>query len=103
MLLNNKGIIRNKLKIKAAINNAKIFKKIQKEYGSFSNYIWSFTSNKVIYATGKTKSELSDNISKDLNKRGMKFVGTIVIYSYLQAIGIINSHDKDCFLYMEEK
>lgn len=103
MLLNNKGIIRNKLKIIAAINNAKIFKKIQKEYGSFSNYIWSFTSNKVIYETGKTKSELSDNISKDLNKKGMKFVGTIVIYSYLQAIGIINSHDKDCFLYMEEK
>ena len=103
MLLNNKGIIRNKLKIIAAINNAKIFKKIQKEYGSFSNYIWSFTSNKVIYEIGKTKSELSDNISKDLNKRGMKFVGTIVIYSYLQAIGIINSHDKDCFLYMEEK
>lgn len=103
MLLNNKGIIRNKLKIIAAINNAKIFKKIQKEYGSFSNYIWSFTSNKVIYEVGKTKSELSDNISKDLNKRGMKFVGTIVIYSYLQAIGIINSHDKDCFLYMEEK
>ena len=102
-LLNNKGIIRNKLKIIAAINNAKIFKKIQKEYGSFSNYIWSFTSNKVIYETGKTKSELSDNISKDLNKRGMKFVGTIVIYSYLQAIGIINSHDKDCFLYMEEE
>ena len=103
MLLNNKGIIRNKLKIIAAINNAKIFKKIQKEYGSFSNYIWSFTSNKVIYEIGKTKSELSDNISKDLNKRGMKFVGTIVIYSYLQAIGIINSHDKDCFLYIEEK
>ena len=72
MLLNNKGIIRNKLKIIAAINNAKIFKKIQKEYGSFSNYIWSFTSNKVIYEIGKTKSELSDNISKDLNKDEIK-------------------------------
>lgn len=81
----------------------KYFKEIQKEYGSFSNYIWSFTGNKVIYETGKTKSELSDNISKDLNKRGMKFVGTIVIYSYLQAIGIINSHDKNCFLYKEEQ
>ena len=102
-LIKNKDIVRNKLKIKASINNSKIFKEIQKEYGSFSNYIWSFTSNKVIYEIGKTKSELSDNISKDLNKRGMKFVGTIVIYSYLQAIGIINSHDKDCFLYMEEK
>lgn len=81
----------------------KYLRKYKKEYGSFSNYIWSFTSNKVIYEIGKTKSELSDNISKDLNKRGMKFVGTIVIYSYFQAIGIINSHDKDCFLYMEEK
>ena len=102
-LLKNEKIIRNKLKINATINNSKIFKEIQKEYGSFSNYIWSFTSNKVIYETGKTKSELSDKISKDLNKKGMNFVGTIVIYSYLQAIGIINSHDKDCFLYKEEQ
>lgn len=102
-LLNDKGIIRNRLKIKASINNAKIFKKIQKEYGSFSNYIWSFTGNKVIFETGKTKSKLSDKISIDLNKRGMKFVGTIIIYSYLQAIGVINSHEKDCFLHREGK
>lgn len=102
-LLNDKGIIRNKLKIKAIINNAKIFKKIRKEYKSFSNYIWSFTSNKVIYETCKTKSELSDKISKDLNKRGMKFVGTIIIYSYLQAIGVINSHEKNCFLCENKK
>lgn len=102
-LLNDKGIIRNKLKIKAIINNAKIFKEIRKEYKSFSNYIWSFTSNKVIYETGKTKSELSDKISKDLNKRGMKFVGTIIIYSYLQAIGVINSHEKNCFLCEKKK
>lgn len=98
-LLNNKNIIRNKLKIKAAINNSKIFIDIQKEYKSFSNYIWSFTKNNIIYENDKVSSELSDKISNDLKKRGMKFVGTVIIYSYLQAIGIINSHDENCFLY----
>ena len=98
-LLKNENIIRNKLKINAAINNSKIFKEIQNEYKTFSNYIWSFTSNKVIYEIGKTSSELSDIISKDLQKRGMRFVGTTIIYSYLQAIGVIYSHDKECFLY----
>ncbi|MGM9877377.1 MAG: DNA-3-methyladenine glycosylase I [Bacilli bacterium] len=96
-LLLNKCIIRNKLKIKASINNSKIFKNIQKEYSSFSNYIWSFTNNTIIYEYNKTSSELSDKISNDLKRRGMSFVGTTIIYSYLQAIGIINSHDKDCF------
>ena len=99
LLLQNKGIIRNKLKIKASINNALIFKKIINEYGSFYNYLEKFTNNKVIYETGKIKSELSDFISKDLRKKGMKFVGSTIIYSYLQAVGIINSHDKDCFKY----
>lgn len=98
-LKENKGIIRNKLKIKASINNAKIFKKIEKEYGSFSKYIWSFTNNQIIYETNKTSSKLSDQISKDLKKRGMTFVGTTIIYAYLQAIGIINSHDENCFKY----
>lgn len=98
-LKENKGIIRNKLKIKASINNAKIFKKIEKEYGSFSKYIWSFTNNKIIYEIGKTSSDLSDKISKDLKKRGMTFVGTTIIYAYLQAIGIVNSHDENCFKY----
>ena len=98
-LLKNENIIRNKLKINAAINNSKIFKEIQNEYKTFSNYIWSFTNNKVIYEIGKTSSALSDIISKDLQKRGMKFVGTTIIYSYLQAIGVIYSHDKECFLY----
>ena len=98
-LLNNKNIIRNKLKINASINNSKIFKEIQKEYGSFSNYIWKFTNNKVIYEVGVTSSKLSDTISEDLKRRGMKFVGTTIIYSYLQAVGIINSHDKGCSLY----
>lgn len=98
-LLNNPNIIRNRLKIKASINNAKIFIEIQKEYKSFSNYIWSFTGNKVIKNIDdnlKTSSELSDRVSKDLQKRGMKFVGTTIIYSYLQAVGVINDHELDC-------
>lgn len=101
-LLQNKGIIRNKLKINAAINNAKKFMEIQKEFKSFSNYIWSFTNNQIIKNTDdnfKTSSELSDTISKDLIKRGMKFVGTTIIYSYLQAIGIINDHELNCICY----
>ena len=96
-LQKNEGIIRNKLKIKATINNSKIFKEIQKEYGSFDKYIWSFTNNKTIYEFDKVSSELSDLISRDLKKRGMTFVGTIIIYSYLQAVGIINSHEIQCF------
>ncbi len=98
-LLKNKNIIRNKLKIRASINNAKIFIKIQKEYTTFSNYIWHFTNNKVIYERDKTKSILSDEVSEDLKSRGMKFVGSTIIYSYLQAIGVINSHDEGCFKY----
>ena len=98
-LLANKKIIRNKLKIKASINNSKIFKNIKKEYGSFYNYLKKFTNKKVIYEIGKTTSDLSDRISEDLQKRGMKFVGSTIIYSYLQAIGVIYSHEKDCFLY----
>ncbi len=101
-LLNNKNIIRNKLKIKSSINNAKIFKKIQKEYKSFHNYLKQFTNNEIIYEIDKTHNELSDLISKDLIKKGMKFVGTTIIYSYLQAIGIIYSHDKECYLYKEK-
>lgn len=103
-LLNNKSIIRNRLKIKASINNAKIYKEIQKEYKSFSNYIWSFTNNKIIKNKTdifKTTSELSDKISNDLKKRGMKFVGSTIIYSYLQAIGIINDHETTCSFYKE--
>lgn len=98
-LKQNPGIIRNKLKIKASINNAKIFKQIKKEYGSFSKYIWGFTNGKIIYETNKTSSKLSDQISKDLKKKGMTFVGTTIIYAYLQAIGIVNSHDENCFKY----
>lgn len=100
-LLANKNIIRNRLKINASINNAKIFKNIQSEYGSFHNYLKTFTNDKIIYETGKTTSKLSDEISKNLQKRKMKFVGSTIIYSYLQAIGVINSHEKECFLYKQ--
>ncbi len=98
-LINNKKIIRNRLKIKASINNSIIFKSIQKEYGGFYNYLLTFSKGKIIYEYDKTTNELSDALSKDLIKRGMKFVGSTIIYSYLQAIGIINSHFKNCFLY----
>lgn len=101
-LLNNEKIIRSKSKINSAISNAKIFIEIQKEYGSFSNYIWGFTENKIVKnTTGKqyVSTPLSDKISKDLKKRGMKYVGTVIIYSYLQAIGIVDDHEKDCFKY----
>ena len=100
-ILNDASVIRNRKKIEAAINNTKIFKSIQKEWGTFSSYIWHFTDNKIIYEVGKTSSYLSDEISKDMKKRGMKFIGTTIIYSFLQAVGIIYSHDKDCFMYKE--
>ncbi len=98
----NKDIIRNLSKIKCAVKNAQIFIQIQKEYGSFSKYIWGFTNNKVIYNNSEkiqVSTPFSDKISKDLQKRGMKYVGTVIIYSYLQAIGVVNDHDKDCFLH----
>ena len=80
-----------------------IVKEIQKEYGKFNKYLTTFTKEKIIYETNKTTNNLSDKISKDLQKRGMKFVGSTIIYSYLQAIGAIYSHDKECFMYKEEK
>lgn len=101
-LENNPNIIRNKSKIKASINNAKIFKSIIKEYNSFYNYLRQFMPDKTIYEIDKTTSELSDKISKDLTSRGMKYVGSTIIYSYLQAIGVIYSHEKDCFLYKND-
>ena len=100
-LLSNEKIVRNKLKINASINNSKIFKEIQNEYGSFGEYLKLFTNGKIIYETEKTTSKLSDDISKDLKNRGMKFVGSTIIYSYLQAIGVIYSHEKECFMYLK--
>lgn len=98
-LQNNKDIIRNKLKIKTAVNNAKIFLEIQKEYGSFREYLKVFTGEQQIIEVDKSTSPLSDALSADLVKRGMKFVGSTIIYSYLQAIGVIFSHEEECFMY----
>ena len=101
-LLNNEKIIRSRGKINSAINNAKIFIEIQKEFGSFSDYIWGFTNNKIIKNTSDAllvSTPLSDKISKDLKKRGMKYVGKIIIYSYIQAIGVVDDHEKGCFKY----
>ena len=95
-LSNNKNIIRNKLKIKASVENAKVFMDIEKEYGSFKNYLLKFFKEYPVKEVGKTTSSISDELSKDLYKRGMRFVGSTIIYSYLQAIGLINSHDYDC-------
>lgn len=102
-LRSNKGIIRNRLKIKAAVKNAQIFMGIQKEYGSFSTYLWNYTDGKVIKCHGDmpTHTSLSDTISKDLYDRGMRFAGTVIIYSFLQATGVVNDHEKGCFLYQE--
>lgn len=101
-LLENKGIIRHRGKINAAINNARVFKQIQDEFGSFSDYIWAFTDNKILKDSPDnylTQSDLSNMISKDLKKRGMSFVGPTIIYSYLESIGIINNHEHGCFRY----
>lgn len=101
-LLRNEGIIRSRSKIEAAINNANIFIEIQKEFGSFSDYIWSFTNGNIIKLNSNkipVSTSLSDTISQDLKKRGMKYVGTVIIYSYLQAIGVVNDHEKGCFKY----
>ena len=102
-LRNDPGIIRNRLKIQAAVTNAQAFREIQKEYGSFSEYLWHWTEGSVIRETGKTSSELSDAISKDLKKHGMKFVGTMVVYAYLQAVGVIRSHEDECFCRQEDE
>jgi DNA-3-methyladenine glycosylase I len=106
-LLQDAGIIRNKLKIRATISNATAFMEIQKEFGSFSKYIWSFTNGKPIKNKFKKLSEapatteLSDQLSKDLKKRGFKFVGSTVIYGHMQATGMVNDHMTDCFRYDE--
>lgn len=102
-LLSNKGIIRNKLKIKASINNSKIFKAIVEEYGSFYAYLKSFFDAFPIFEVGRVTNDLSDRISRDLMKRGMTFVGSVIIYSYLQAIGVVYSHDEECYLFKSEK
>ena len=99
----NTGIIRNKLKIASAVNNAKRFMEIQAEFGSFSNYIWAFVNNKPIDNQPKTMADvtatspLSDTISKDLKKRGFKFIGSTTLYAHMQATGMVNDHIMSCF------
>ena len=106
-LLQDKGIIRNKLKVKATVTNAQAFIKIQKEFGSFSKYIWGFVNGKPIVNTFNSLSEipantpLSDTISNDLKKRGFKFVGSTVIYAHMQATGMVNDHITSCFRHKE--
>jgi len=106
-LLENEGIIRNKLKIKATITNAQAFMNVQKEFGSFSKYIWEYIDGKPIkntlnnYKDAPANTALSDTISKDLKKRGFKFVGSTVIYAHMQATGMVNDHEIDCFRYNE--
>ncbi len=106
-LLQDAGIIRNKLKVKSAITNANLFMEIQKEFGSFSKFIWSYVDEKPIVNTFHKREDVpattafSDKISKDLKKRGFKFVGSTVMYAYMQAVGMVNDHTTDCFRYKE--
>ncbi len=106
-LLIDKGIIRNKLKIKAAITNAQAFLEVQKEFGNFSNYIWAFVNGKPIknavknYKNAPPNTPLSDQISKNLKGRGFKFVGSTVVYAHMQATGMVNDHEIQCFRYDE--
>lgn len=102
-LLLNAGIVRNKLKVRATVNNAQAFIKIQKEFGSFSKYIWNFVDNEPIqnrvldYKKAPATTKISDKLSKDLKNRGFKFVGSTVIYAHMQATGMVNDHEIDCF------
>lgn len=102
-LMQNSGIVRNKLKILATITNAQKFMEIQKEFGSFSNYIWAFVDGKPIVNQPKTlkevpaTTEISDKLAKDLKKRGFKFMGSTVVYAHMQATGMVNDHVNDCF------
>ena len=106
-LLKDKGIIRNKAKVNAAVTNAKAFLEVQKEYGSFSKYIWSFVNNKPVINKWKrlnqlpAKTPLAEKISKDLKARGFKFIGPTIVYAHMQATGMVNDHLVDCFRYKE--
>jgi len=106
-LLQNPGIVRNRQKVNSAVKNAKAFLKIQEEFGSFDAYIWEFVDGKPIQNERKSmselpaKTELSEEISKDLKKRGFNFVGPTIIYAFMQAVGLVNDHTVDCFRYSE--
>lgn len=106
-LLQDSGIIRNKLKVNATVTNAQAFMEVQKEFGSFSSYIWSFVDERPIkssfkdYRNAPANTPLSDTLSKDLKKRGFKFVGSTVVYAHMQATGMVNDHEIGCFRYNE--
>ncbi|WP_343488112.1 DNA-3-methyladenine glycosylase I [Allomuricauda sp. d1] len=106
-LLQDAGIIRNKLKVHATVSNAQAFMKVQEEFGTFSEYIWGFVDGKPIknsfenYKDAPAKTEISDALSKDLKKRGFKFVGSTVVYAHMQATGMVNDHETSCFRYHE--
>jgi len=108
-LLENAGIIRNKLKVRATVTNAQNFIKIQEEYGSFSEYIWSYVDGSPVqnqvenYKEAPATTNVSDKLSKDLKKKGFKFVGSTVIYAHMQATGIVNDHEVSCFRHKEVK
>jgi DNA-3-methyladenine glycosylase I len=104
-LLNNDGIIRNRLKINSAVTNARSFLEVQKEFGSFDKYVWQFVNGKPLKRKPgqpiAARTELSDALSKDLLKRGFKFVGSTICYSFMQAVGMVNDHDATCFRYKQ--
>ena len=108
-LLNNPGIIRNKLKVNATVSNAQAFMKVQEEFGSFSKYIWGFVAHKPLqnrienYKKAPATTAISDALSKDLKKRGFKFTGSTVVYAHMQATGMVNDHELSCFRYEEVK
>ena len=104
-LLNNEGIIRNRLKINSAVTNAQSFLEVKKEFGSFDEYVWRFVNGKPLKRKPgqpiAARTELSDALSKDLLKRGFKFVGSTICYSFMQAVGMVNDHDATCFRYRQ--
>jgi DNA-3-methyladenine glycosylase I len=105
-LLKDAGIVRNRLKIDSTVSNARAFLTVQKEFGSFSAYLWNWVDGRPVLNGWQTRgqvpaqSELSDRISRDLKKRGFRFVGSTIIYAYLQAVGVVNDHTKGCYLYL---
>ncbi|HEV8370614.1 MAG TPA: DNA-3-methyladenine glycosylase I [Pyrinomonadaceae bacterium] len=106
-LLNNPGIIRNKLKINSAVSNAQAFLQVQREFGSFDEFIWRFVNKKPIRRKRNepvlAKTDISDALSKELTKRGFRFVGSTICYAFMQAVGMVNDHDPSCFRYKEIK
>ncbi|MCL1928136.1 MAG: DNA-3-methyladenine glycosylase I [Treponema sp.] len=108
-LLSDAGIVRNRLKIEASINNARLFLEVQKEFGSFSAYLWSFVGKKPVCGNWKTlaeipaTTELSDRVAKDMKKRGFRFLGSTIMYAHLQATGLVNDHLTSCFRFREVK